>query len=148
MPDTSKIATFWTKAHIHENGLYIMTSYFTDPDTICSGQRATKKDYVGDNLYLVLNNGPVKIPLKEDHVSGTMWTKGKCFYGMGKYCYIFCTNHQIAIKLFYTSTSAHFKTGSNDSLCFDRCTSDIFSFYYTHIIILYDLSTKEIVEKK
>lgn len=85
VPDTSKIATFWTKAHIHENGLYIMTSYFTDPDTICSGQRATTDGYVGDNLYLVLNNGPVKIPLNEVNVLSTMWTKGKCFVGMGQH---------------------------------------------------------------
>ena len=73
------------KAYMKEGDLYILTAYFTDPETICSGVRKTTKGYTGDSLYLVMNNGPVKIPLKESAIRSTQWTKGKCFYGMGNY---------------------------------------------------------------
>ena len=68
-----------------EGDLYILTAYFTDPKTICSGVRKTAAGYTGDNLYLAMNNGPVKIPLKETAIGSTQWTKGRCFYGMGNY---------------------------------------------------------------
>ena len=66
-----------------EGDHYIITAYFTDPNTICSGVRKTKPTYTGDELYLVMNEGPVKIPLKESDIGNTKWTKGKCFVGMG-----------------------------------------------------------------
>ena len=88
MPNTFQIPTKYAAAHLKEGDKYILTAYFTDPQTICSGKRATKDGYVGDKLYLVMNNGPVEIPLKESDIGAArpaqLWTKGKCFYGMGK----------------------------------------------------------------
>ena len=68
---------------MREDDLYIMTAYFTDPNTICSGQRVTEDGYVGDNLYFVTHQGIVKIPLREADIAGTKWTLGRCFAGMG-----------------------------------------------------------------
>ena len=72
------------KAYVRDGDYYLLTAYFTDPDTICSGKRATEDGYVGDNLYLVMQEGVVKIPLQESELVGTKWTIGRCFAGMGK----------------------------------------------------------------
>uniref|UniRef100_A0A7M5V0C7 Cnidarian restricted protein n=1 Tax=Clytia hemisphaerica TaxID=252671 RepID=A0A7M5V0C7_9CNID len=85
LPDNFNIAKNWKGAHVKEGNTFVMTTYFTDPDLICSGKRIAPKGYVGDNLYIVMNNGPVKIPLKESDIGATKWTKGKCFYGMGQH---------------------------------------------------------------
>jgi len=84
MPAAIEVAANFKDAHIRDGNINLVTAYFTDPATICSGERATKDGYIGDSLYLVFNNGPVKIPLKEDELAGTPWTLGKCFVGMGK----------------------------------------------------------------
>eukprot|EP00111_Clytia_hemisphaerica_P002224 TCONS_00006224-protein len=84
-PDNSKSPKGWSKAFVKEGKSVVLTAYFTDPNLICSGKRIAPKGYVGDNLYLVMNNGPVKIPLKESDIGATKWTKGKCFYGMGQH---------------------------------------------------------------
>ena len=83
-PDTFNIAKGWEQSHVREGNTFVMTAYFTDPNNVCSGNRVAPKGYIGDNLYLVMNNGPVKIPLKESDIGETKWTKGTCFYGMGK----------------------------------------------------------------
>jgi hypothetical protein len=88
MPDTFNIPKKYAATHLKEGDRYILTAYFTDPNTICSGDRATKAGYVGDKLFLVMNNGPVEIPLEESGIDAAkpaqQWTKGKCFFGMGK----------------------------------------------------------------
>eukprot|EP00111_Clytia_hemisphaerica_P002222 TCONS_00006221-protein len=77
----------FNKTHVKEGNKIVLTAYFTDPNTICSRNRTTTPGYIGDNLYLPMENGPVKIPLKEsDLVSGdNKWVKGRCFYGMGQH---------------------------------------------------------------
>ena len=76
----------FNKTHVKEGNKIVLTAYFTDPNTICTGNRATTPGYIGDNLYLPMENGVVKIPLKEsDLVSGdNKWVKGRCFFGMGE----------------------------------------------------------------
>ena len=83
IPSSYDLPANQVKAFMKEDKLYIMTAYFTDPDTICSGQRATEVGYVGDNLYLAMHEGIVKIPLREADIGGTKWTLGRCFAGMG-----------------------------------------------------------------
>ena len=83
-PDTFNIAKGWVKAHVREGNTFVLTAYFTDPNNICSGNRVAPKGYIGDDLYLVMSNGPVKIPLKESDLMGTNWAKGKCYPGMGR----------------------------------------------------------------
>ena len=75
----------FNKVHVKEDNHYILTAYFTDPTTICNGNRTTTSGYIGDNLYLAMNNGPVKISLQEEDLvkADKNWKKGRCFFGMG-----------------------------------------------------------------
>lgn len=72
---------------VKEGGMYVITAYFVDPATICSGTRPSS-DYMGDRLLLQTGSKPgdhVAIPFKEEDLVGTKWVKGKCFYGMGQH---------------------------------------------------------------
>ena len=72
---------------VKEGNMYVITAYFVDPTTICSGTRPSS-DYMGDRLLLQTGSSPdkhVAVPFKEEDLAGSKWVKGKCFYGMGEY---------------------------------------------------------------
>lgn len=72
--------------------MFTITAYFVNPARICNGGRTAEefaKDGTGTALYI--QNGPdpeknlLSIPLTEDAVGKTSWTKGHCFIGMGQH---------------------------------------------------------------
>lgn len=87
LPNTFKIPKNQPNVVLKDGNKYLLTAYFTNPDNICSGNRATTKGYVGDKLFLRMNSGIIEIPLKESNIakSGQKWTLGKCFFGMGQH---------------------------------------------------------------
>lgn len=74
-----------TGKYAKEGNKYVLTAYFTDPSMICVDGRKVNKGYLGDKLFLEMKNGPVSIPLDEEDIKDTKWTKGRCFYGMGQH---------------------------------------------------------------
>ncbi|RMX37130.1 hypothetical protein pdam_00015753 [Pocillopora damicornis] len=71
---------------IREGDNYVITAYFTDPETICSGPRPVTP-YLGDQLLLQTGNkisNTMSIPFKQEDLAGTKWVRGGCFPSMGK----------------------------------------------------------------
>lgn len=72
---------------VKEGDMYVITVYFVDPATICSGTRP-KSAYIGDRLLLQTGSSAsqnVRIPFKEEDLAGTKWVAGQCFYLMGQH---------------------------------------------------------------
>ena len=75
---------------VKEGDMYVITAYFVDPATICSGTRPTSK-YIGDRLLLQTGLSPsdnVRIPFKEEDLKGSKWVAGQCFYLMGELLFL------------------------------------------------------------
>ena len=77
-----------------ENDSYVVTAYFKDPSLICSHRYDSEAKYFGDRLLIQKSskaNGFVQVPLLERGLLGGMWTKGECFWSMGKWimCFFF-----------------------------------------------------------
>jgi len=84
----------WVVGHpaISEGDYWTLTVYFVDPTIICTTGRSAA-DYAaqGTGDRLVIQNGTdatnaassLTIPMTEDGVSTTSWTKGYCFWTMG-----------------------------------------------------------------
>ena len=78
----------WKDVALQIDGkLKYITAYFTDPNNVCNKNATRNKDYVGDKLGIFMGKErPLMIlPLKEEDLKTTKWTKGKCFFGMGKF---------------------------------------------------------------
>lgn len=68
--------------------MYVMTAYFVDPQTICSGSGVKSQKYIGDRLLIQTGKTPdvhMSIPIDESGLATTKWVKGGCFVAMGKY---------------------------------------------------------------
>jgi len=74
------------------NGIdvYILTAYFVNPATICGAgrdEKSLKSDGTGTGLWLQNGVNPLTdsmaIPLREENIGSTKWTKGSCFPSMG-----------------------------------------------------------------
>jgi hypothetical protein len=63
-----------------EGAFYTITAYFTDPNTVCSSNKASQ--VTGDRLLIVGQTKQLNIALNQSDVSD-FWTKGKCFKTMG-----------------------------------------------------------------
>lgn len=90
-----------------ENDSYVVTAYFKDPSLICSHRYDSRAKYFGDRLLIQKSskaNGFVQVPLLERGLLGGMWTKGECFWSMGKWITCF----------FFTSCSMQFDVLGND----------------------------------
>ena len=86
LPTTVEIPRSFPDMFPLENGRHHLTAYFTNPAKICNGAKRTM-GCVGENLYIQNGSNPrvlYKVPLRESGMRGTKWTKGKCFYQMGK----------------------------------------------------------------
>jgi len=85
-----------------DGDMYVMTAYFTDPQTICSGGRQDSK-YFGDSLLIQTGLTPDKyttIPIDESGLQNTNWVKGGCFWGMGQH-YWYKTSKDMDCDNFY-----------------------------------------------
>ncbi|XP_078669994.1 uncharacterized protein LOC144910589 [Branchiostoma floridae x Branchiostoma belcheri] len=74
-----------------DDDMYVITAYFVDPATICTTGR-TEEDFdqhgTGTDLYIQNGTTPaslIRIPKSESGLAGTAWTKGGCFYTMGRH---------------------------------------------------------------
>lgn len=94
-----------------ENDSYVVTAYFKDPSLICSHRYDSEAKYFGDRLLIQKSskaNGFVQVPLLERGLLGGMWTKGECFWSMGKmYWYdllnVFDCNSLFPVFVMYTN---------------------------------------------
>eukprot|EP00112_Aurelia_sp_Birch-Aquarium-sp1_P016751 Seg382.14 transcript_id=Seg382.14/GoldUCD/mRNA.D3Y31 product="hypothetical protein" protein_id=Seg382.14/GoldUCD/D3Y31 len=85
LPPTIIIPANYAVMLPQENNKYLLTAYFTHPDNICN-PTPRQEGCVGDSLYIQIGataSSIFKVPLKEPALSGTRWTQGKCFPGMG-----------------------------------------------------------------
>ena len=66
--------------------MYTVTAYFKNPNTICTKGRAKVRS-LGDCVWIQNGTGPMmnyfSVPLMEQHVNGTKWVKGQCFWSVG-----------------------------------------------------------------
>ena len=74
------------KSFLLEGDHYLLTVYFTDPNTICCGKRKTKLGSIGDRLFFVIGKDDYKnVPLKEKDIKkNPSWVEGNCANKMGK----------------------------------------------------------------
>ncbi|CAH1785195.1 unnamed protein product [Owenia fusiformis] len=77
---------------ISEGSKYVITAYFTNPEKICSEGRSSNQfdtEGTGNGLFIQSGANPVRdfitIPMTESAIARTKWTKGKCFYWMGRH---------------------------------------------------------------
>ena len=101
-----------------EDGKYLLTAYFTDPVSICSNAK-TLPGCVGDQLYIQTGATPqklYKVPLLESAMPHTNWTRGKCFYQMGRQWYLSVTDTKCKF-IFYKGVQCPQWAVQNDSCC-------------------------------
>ena len=81
---------------IEEDGSHFLTAYFIDPHRICDPTNKRDSHLLGNQISIQMTSAlmssghsPMRVmtlPLEEKDIAGTKWTKGKCFWGMGKSC--------------------------------------------------------------
>ncbi|CAH1257657.1 Hypp1873 [Branchiostoma lanceolatum] len=74
-----------------DGDMLVITAYFIDPATVCTGRSDAlfTLEGTGVGLYLQTGLNPEtdyqEIPRDETDISATAWTKGGCFYTMGQH---------------------------------------------------------------
>ncbi|XP_078587700.1 uncharacterized protein LOC144868873 [Branchiostoma floridae x Branchiostoma japonicum] len=74
-----------------DDDMYVITAYFVDPAIVCTTGRTEEEfDQHGTGTDLYIQNGTtpamhIKIPKSESGLTDTAWTKGGCFYTMGRH---------------------------------------------------------------
>ncbi|XP_078587699.1 uncharacterized protein LOC144868872 [Branchiostoma floridae x Branchiostoma japonicum] len=74
-----------------DGDMLVITAYFIDPASVCTGRSDATFTLEGTGVGLYLQNGPNPeadyelIPRDEDNLATTLWTKGGCFYTMGQH---------------------------------------------------------------
>ena len=74
--------------HETAKSMYTITAYFVDPATVCStGRTQAQFNSEGTGTKLLIQNGNTmqEIPRQVAGLSGTQWTKGRCFWTMGQH---------------------------------------------------------------
>ncbi|XP_019646226.1 PREDICTED: uncharacterized protein LOC109486777 [Branchiostoma belcheri] len=75
----------------YDGDMLVITAYFIDPATICTGRSDAlfTLEGTGGGLYLQTGYNPetdnMPIPRDEADIGTTLWTKGGCFYTMGQH---------------------------------------------------------------
>jgi hypothetical protein len=88
------------------NNYQVLTAYFVDPSTICTGRSSSDFNNQGTGTGLWLQNGTnpetmsINIPRKEGDIGTTRWTKGKCTWAMGMHYWYDVTSDMPCDKFF------------------------------------------------
>jgi len=88
------------------NNMQVLTAYFVDPKTVCTGRSSSDFGSQGTGTGLWIQNGTnpetmsVMIPMQENNIGTTKWTKGKCTWAMGTHYWYDVTADMSCDKFF------------------------------------------------
>ncbi|XP_046542604.1 uncharacterized protein LOC124252952 [Haliotis rubra] len=84
-------ASLLNEPFVEYNGKQYITAYFVEPSSLCSTGRTAKQfamEGTGTDLWIQTNTSPNdshRVPRQESGLSGTLWTKGRCYTTMGQH---------------------------------------------------------------